>query len=392
MKLPPWPYFDEDEIKIVSDILRSGKVNYWTGSEGSLFENDFSSWCGTNHSIAMANGSLALYSIYKAIGLGPGDELITTPRTFIATSSCALLLGADVVFADVDENSGCITSETIIPLITSRTKAISVVHLAGWPANILPIQKLAKEFGLYLIEDCAQAHGATIEVDGEKKSVGSFGDASAWSFCQDKILSTAGEGGMVATNNKELFDYLWSLKDHGKTIDSVFNTNHPSGFRWLHEKIGSNFRLTELQSAIGRIQLSKLPEWTKLRTRNANILVETLRDLNAIRVPLPIEGFNHAWYKFYCFIDPLSFTDGWNRDRIVAEINNEGFPAYHGGCSEIYLEKCFKNKLNDKFQRLSVARKLGETSLMFLLHPSINMHQMIEYSEYIHYVFKKAIK
>ena len=240
MPFPPWPYFDADQINASSRVLVSGKVNTWTGQETTAFEQEYAQWCDTAHAIAMANGSLALSAAYLAIGLGPGDELITTPRTFIATASSAVLLGAKPIFADVDPNSGAITVASIAPLITPRTKAISVVHLGGWPADMPAICDLARSHGIFVIEDCAQSHGARIF----GQSVGSFGDVAAWSFCQDKIMTTAGEGGMVSTSRPELWDAIWSFKDHGKTPEAVFGREHPAGFRWLHERFGSNFRLT----------------------------------------------------------------------------------------------------------------------------------------------------
>ena len=312
-QLNPWPSYCKDQISAAVDVLASGRVNSWTGSITSDFEQEFSDWSGSSYSIAIANGSLALSAAYLAIGLGSGDELITTPRTFIATASSAVLLGAKPVFADVNSESGAITAETIAPLITPRTKAISVVHLGGWPADMPAILELARAHGLVVIEDCAQAHGALIH----GQSVGSFGDIAAWSFCQDKIISTAGEGGMVTTSNRELWDLMWAFKDHGKSQEAVFGRENTSGFRWLHERFGSNFRLTELQSAIGRIQLQLLPEWTGLRTRNALLLAEALSDCSAVRVPLPSEELTHAWYKFYAFVKPESLAEGWSRDRIL---------------------------------------------------------------------------
>ena len=267
----------------------------------------------------MANGSLALSSAYLSIGLGVGDELITTPRTFIATASSAVLLGATPVFADVDRDSGCITAQTIESLITSRTKAISVVHLGGWPADMSAICDLAHSQGIAVIEDCAQAHGAQIQVDGVWRSVGSFGDVSAWSFCQDKILSTAGEGGMVTTSNKDLWDRIWSIKDHGKSYQAVFEREHPLGFRWLHEGFGSNFRLTEFQSSIGRFQLNKFSEWYSTRQCNAQMLIDTLSPLNVLRVPVVEDHQRHAWYKFHCYVMPSALASGWTRDRIILE-------------------------------------------------------------------------
>ena len=388
MTIASWPQFDADQIDAASSILASGMVNTWTGLVTTTFEHEFTAWCGVQHAIAMANGSLALSSAYLAIGLAPGVELITTPRTFIATASSAVLLGAKPVFADVDPDSGAITAATIAPLITPRTKAIAVVHLGGWPADMPAICDLARAHGLAVIEDCAQAHGARIH----GQSVGSFGDVAAWSFCQDKILTTAGEGGMVTTSRPELWDSMWAFKDHGKTHETVLGREHPPGFRWLHERFGSNFRLTELQSAIGRIQLQRLPEWTAVRTRNAMQLVEALRGLPAVRVPLPPEGLTHAWYKFYAFVKPDALADGWSRDRILSEIAGLGYPALSGSCSEIYLEKCFQDAGLAPAEHLPVARDLGDTSLMFLVHPTITSDQMAGYAEAVRTVVQRACR
>jgi len=382
----PWPQFDAEQIAAAGRVLASGHVNTWTGGETKAFEQGFAQCCGCSQAIAMANGSLALSAAYLAVRLGPGDELITTPRTFIATASSAVLLGAKPVFADVDADSGAITASTIAPLITPSTKAIAVVHLAGWPADMPAICDLAHAHGIAVIEDCAQAHGARIH----GQSVGSFGDVAAWSFCQDKILTTAGEGGMVSTSRPELWDVMWAFKDHGKTHEAVFGREHPPGFRWLHERFGSNFRLTELQSAIGRIQLQRLPEWTAIRTRNALLLAEALGDLPAVRVPMPPEHLTHAWYKFYAFVQPEALADGWSRDRILLEIAALGYPALSGTCSEIYLEKCFQDAGLTPAERLPVARELGETSLMFLVHPTITPEQMAGYAEAVRSVVKRA--
>lgn len=386
--LAPWPYFDAEQIATASRVLASGNVNTWTGQETRAFEQEFAQWCGSSHAIAMANGSLALSAAYLAIGLGPGDELITTPRTFIATASSAVLLGAKPVFADVDPDSGAITAETIAPLITPRTKAIAVVHLGGWPADMPAICDLARAHGIAVIEDCAQAHGAQIA----GRSVGSFGHVAAWSFCQDKILTTAGEGGMTTTSSPELWDAMWSFKDHGKTHEATFGREHPHGFRWLHERFGSNFRLTELQSAVGRIQLKRLPAWTEARSHNAKLLADVLAELPAVRVPLPSEDIKHAWYKFYAFARPSALADGWTRDRILSEIAELGYPALSGGCSEIYLEQCFQMAGLAPAERLPVAQELGDTSLMFLVHPTIEPAQMAYYADAIQSVVARACR
>jgi len=383
-----WPQFDADQIDAATRVLASGKVNTWTGGETKAFEQEFAAWCGSDQAIAMANGSLALSAAYLAIGLGPGDEMITTPRTFLATASSAVLLGAKPVFADVDPDSGAITAATIAPLITPRTKAIAVVHLGGWPADMPAICDLARAHGIAVIEDCAQAHGACIN----GQSVGSFGDVAAWSFCQDKILTTAGEGGMVTTSRPELWDAMWAFKDHGKTREAVFGREHPPGFRWLHERFGSNFRLTELQSAVGRLQLQRLSEWTDARTRNALKLASALADLPAVRVPLPPEGIEHAWYKFYALVQPEAMADGWSRDRILSVITALGYPALSGSCSEIYLEKCFQDAGLAPAERLPVARQLGDTSLMFLVHPTITPEQMAAYAEAVRSVVQRACR
>lgn len=388
MTLASWPQFDADQIDAAIRVLSSGKVSSWTGSETNCFDQEFAAWCGSSHAIAMANGSLALSAGFLALGLGSGDELITTPRTFIATASSAVLLGAKPMFADVDPDSGSITPTTIAPLITSRTKAIAVVHLGGWPADMHAICDLACAHGIAVIEDCAQAHGARIN----GQSVGSFGDVAAWSFCQDKILTTAGEGGMVTTHRTDLWERMWAFKDHGKTRDAVYGRDHPPGFRWLHERFGSNFRLTELQSAIGRIQLQRLPEWTAIRTRNSLVLAEALGDLSTVRVPLPPEWLTHAWYKFYAFVQPEALADGWCRDRILAEITALGYPAFSGSCSEIYLEKCFQDAGLAPAERLPVARQLGDTSLMFLVHPTITPEQMASYAEAVRSVVQRACR
>lgn len=386
MNFPSWPSFDQKTRSAVDSVLASGNVNYWTGSLVKEFEQEYSCWSGSLHSVACANGSLALSLAYLSLGIGPGDEVITTPRTFIATASSIVLLGAKPIFADIDINSGSITAASIEPLITSKTKAVSVVHLGGWPADMLEIINLCKSYGIFVVEDCAQAHGATIS----GRSVGTFGDVSAWSFCQDKIITTAGEGGMVCTNRPELWDSIWSFKDHGKTIQSIFKTQHPPGFRWVHDRFGSNFRLTELQAAVGLIQLHCLSEWTNIRAFNANLLILSLSKFSCVRVPIPSEMLTHAWYKFYAYLVPESIKSDWSRERIVNEINILGYPAFSGSCCEIYLEKCFVDAGLNPSERLPVAKFVGETSLMFLVHPTITPDIMEKYVSAICSVLQRA--
>ena len=362
-----WPSFTKEEADAVSKTLLSNKVNYWTGSESREFEKEFAAWCGAEYAIALANGTLALDLALKALDIKTGDEVIVTSRTFLASASSIVTAGATPVFADIDRDSQNITAETITKVITPKTKAIICVHLAGWPCEMEEIMALAAEYELFVIEDCAQAHGATYK----GKSVGSIGHIGAWSFCQDKIMTTGGEGGMVTTNDKRLWDIMWSYKDHGKSFDAVYNREHQAGFRWLHESFGTNWRITEIQSVIGRIQLRRMPEWTAKRQQHAAAINSACRLIPALRIPELPTYMEHACYKHYLFVRPEQLKPGWTRDRIIEEINAQGVPCYQGSCSEIYLEKAFDDTDYRPQERLPIAKELGETSLMFLVHPSL---------------------
>jgi len=390
--LAPWPHFDEEQIQAAAAVLRSGRVNAWTGGECHAFEAEYAAWCGTSHAIALANGSLALSAALLAVGVGRGNEVITTPRTFVATASAPVLLGARPVFADVDPDTQAITAASIDPLITSRTRAIVVVHLGGWPADMPAICALAQAHGLAVIEDCAQAHGAKLLVDGQWRSVGSFGDVAAWSFCQDKILTTGGEGGMVTTNSSELWRQMWSFKDHGKDPDLTLapSDTRRKEFRWLHSGFGSNFRLTEPQAAIGRIQLRRLPEWQQLRARNAQILIDAIGDHPIVRVPIPPSTIRHGWYKFYAFVNKPALAEGWSRLRILEELSDLGVPAFSGSCGEVYLEESFQQAGLAPMAPLPTARRLGQSSLMFLVHPTITTEQMHLMADLILQVLDRA--
>lgn len=363
----PWPSFTEEEIQATAAVLRSNKVNYWTGTEGREFEKEFAQYLGCKHAIAVANGTVALDLALLALGVGAGDEVIVTSRTFLASVSSIVNAGAKPVFADVDADSQNITATTIQAVLSPKTKAIICVHLAGWPCDMDPIMALAQEHGLKVIEDCAQAHGAFYK----GRAIGTIGDIGAWSFCQDKILSTGGEGGLVNTNDEALWKTMWSFKDHGKSWDAIYNREHPPGFRWLHESFGTNWRLTEMQAAIGRIQLARLPAWHAARQANAQAILAACAQFSGLRTPQPNSDNIHAWYKCYAFVQPENLKPGWDRDRIMNAINAMGVPCYSGSCSEVYLEKAFDNTDFRPQHRLPVAQKLGETSLMFLVHPTL---------------------
>lgn len=424
----PWPSFSKEEIDAVQAVLASNKVNYWTGQACRLFEKEFAQWVGVPHAIALANGTLALDLALNALGIGPGDEVVVTPRTFIASVSSVVNAGATPVFADVELDSGNISARTIAKVITPKTKAIVCVHLAGWPCDLDPIMALAEKHNLYVIEDCAQAHGAKYK----GRSVGSIGHIGAWSFCQDKIMTTGGEGGMVTTRDEALWRNMWAFKDHGKSYEAVYERDHPPGYRWLHESFGTNWRMLEMQAAIGRVQLTKMPEWLAKRTQNARILTEALLpftgDDGPLRLPQigcpsgcqigcgvaksgvsqPSEaitksvemndislvesepddvksintqfscplGCVHAFYKFYFYIKPEFLNDGWSRDRIIEAVNQAGVPCYSGSCSEVYLEKAFDNTGWRPATRLQNAQALGETAIMFMVHPTLTRDQI----------------
>jgi len=367
----PWPSFTDEEADAVRSVVLSNKVNYWTGTECRAFEKEFAAWCSVRHAVALSNGTLALDVALKALGIGPGDEVVVTPRTFIASISCVVNAGATPVFADVEADSGNISAATIAQVLTPRTKAIICVHLAGWPCDMDPIMALAQLHGLKVIEDCAQAHGAQYK----GRSVGSIGHVGAWSFCQDKIMSTGGEGGMVTTNDDALWRAMWAYKDHGKSYAAIYERGHSPGFKWMHESFGTNWRMLEVQAAIGRIQLRRMADWTAKRTAYAQAIWAACRPFAAVRVPTfacPTQtGCAHAHYKCYVYVQPARLAAGWGRERIVEAINAQGVPCYHGSCSEVYLEKAFDDTGWRPAQPLPIARALGETSLMFLVHPTL---------------------
>jgi len=366
LPFPPWPQFTEEEIEAATRVLRSGRVNYWTGDEGKLFEEEFARFVGCRHAVAVANGTVALELALYALGIGPGDEVIVPSRTFMATASSVLMRGATPAFADVDLSSGNLTAQSVTPLLTRRTRAVIAVHLAGWPCDLDPLLALARDHGLKLIEDCAQAIGATYK----GRPVGSLGHAGAFSFCQDKIISTCGEGGMLTTNDEEVWRRAWSFKDHGKNLQAMRRELPVPGFRWVHEGPGTNWRMTEMQSAVGRVLLRRVPERVARRRVYAARLNQHLGEIPSLRVAIPPLDVGHAYYKYYVFVRPERLSSAWNRERLLEAVCAEGIPCAVGNCSEIYLEKAIPEEFRPR-ERHRVARELGETSLMFLVHHTL---------------------
>lgn len=367
----PWPHFESDEVEAVAAVLRSGKINYWTGAEGTAFEAEYASHVGRKHGIVLANGTLALELALVACEIGPGDEVIVPSRTFVATASCVVMRGARPVCADVDRESGNLTAEAIRAVLTPKTKAIIPVHMAGWPCEMGPIMALARERKLKVIEDCAQAHGARYQ----GKPAGSFGDVAAFSFCQDKIMTTGGEGGMILLDDEAAWKRTWAYKDHGKDHDLATAPKSGHSYRLVHRSFGSNWRLTEMQAALGRVLLRKLDDRIATRRRNAVVLDAEFAKLPALRVVRPKAGEDCAYYKYYVYLRPEKLAAGWERERLLEAINAEGIPCSTGGCSEIYLEDAFPKEWKPA-SRLPNARELGETSLMFQVHSTLTEGDM----------------
>ncbi len=369
----PWPSFTEEEANAVSKVLLSNKVNYWTGQESREFEKEFAQYTQAKYAIALGNGTLALDLALHALDIGEGDEVIVTPRTFIASISSIINAGATPVFADVELSSQNISVATITPKLTEKTKAIMCVHLAGWPCDMDSIMSLADKHQLYVIEDCAQAHGAKYK----GRSVGSIGHVGCWSFCQDKIMTTGGEGGMLTTNDENVWRKAWAFKDHGKSYAAVYEKEHPPGYRWLHESFGTNWRITEMQSAIGRIQLKRMPLWTQLRNQYAAQILATAQHINWLEVITPEDnGTVHAYYKCYVQVKADKLPSSWSRDTIIDEMNLLAIPCYSGSCSEVYKEKAFDGTSYRPSSPLVNAQQLGETSLMFLVHPTLSPEEI----------------
>ena len=365
--LPAWPHYAQDELDAVRDVLASGRVNYWTGQECAAFEQEYAAHVGCRYAVALSNGSVALELALLALGIGPGDDVVVTSRSFIASASCAALRGARPVFADVDPASQNLSAETVRRVLTPATRAIIVVHLAGWPCDMGPLLELARPRGIAVIEDCAQSHGATYQ----GRVTGSLGDVAAFSFCQDKIISTGGEGGMLLTNDRVVWERAWSYKDHGKNYDAVLNRQRAPGTHWVHESFGTNWRMTEVQAAIGRRQLRKLAHWVELRRRNARLLDAALARVPGLTVSVPPAGFGHAYYKYCVLLEPAHLRPDWNLHRVVEAINAEGIPSQLTTFSEIYLEKAFVDHGLAPGARLPNAQRLSETSILFMVHPTL---------------------
>ena len=383
-----WPIYSSNEINKVLKVIKSNKVNYWTGEEGKKFEIEFSRYFGLKYSVAIANASLGLECALKALNIKKDDEVIVPSKSYVSSASCVVNVNAKPIFCDVDLNSQNICPEKIKKLITKKTKALICVHLGGFPCDMSKILKICKRKKIKIIEDCSQAHGAKIG----KKFVGSFGDIAVWSFCNDKIISTLGEGGMIATNNQNLYEKIWQLKEIGKVRKLMIKKYKNNNYRWVHNSFGTNLRLTEVQSAVGREQLKKLRYFIKKRNFNSQKILKSLKQFKSVNIQVIPKDITHSFYRCYIQVDNQFLKKGWNRNRIIESLLKKKVKCNEGSCSELYREKSFKNLKYQPKKRLKNASKLTRTSIAFQVDHSIGFKELQMMILSIKETFLKATK
>ncbi len=380
-----WPHYSNRIANLVKKTILSGKVNYWTGNLCEKFENKFSKFIDVKYCCSISNASVGLEIALNALDIKKNDEVIVPSRTYITSASAILRVNAKPIFADIEKNSLNIDINSIKKNINRNTKAIICVHLAGYPCDMENILKIAKKNNLKVIEDCSQAHGAMIK----NRSVGSFGDISVWSFCNDKIISTGGEGGMIACNNKTIYKKIWSIKDCGRSYDKIRKKTTKVGYRWLYDSIGTNFRMTEMQAAIGILQLKELKSYLKKRNRNANILRNALKKINFIDFQNVDKKLYHAYYRFTILVNKTKIKKGNSRDTILKQLINNKIPATVGVCPELYKEKVF-HKFRKKYTDKYYAKEVGKNIICFSVDPSISEKNMQSISNKIKRIMKNC--
>jgi len=297
-----WPNFDEKTIKAVENVLRSGKVNYWTGPKGMEFEKKFAEWQGSKYAISVATGTAALHVGLTAMGIGPGDEVIVPSYTFIASSFSIIQAGAIPRFADVNLDDHCISVESAEKLVNGRTRAIMPVHLYGNVCDMSKIKAFARKHKLLVIEDNAEAFGGSYM----GKKTGTLGDIAGCSFCQNKTFTTGGEGGMVTTDNEE---YAWtarSFRDHGYDVKQRLSLLElEQKLPYIHNMVGWNYRMTEMQSVIGLMELERMDNWNMpARQRNAHIIMDKIKDLpQVLNMPIDTAERRNGWFVLAFSLD-----------------------------------------------------------------------------------------
>jgi len=338
-KLAGWPQFDEKAIKAVEEVLRSGKVNYWTGPKGMEFEKKFADWQGSKYAISASSGTSALHIALSALGVGPGDEIIVPSYTFIASSFSVVQAGAIPRFADVNIDDHCISIESAAKLVNERTRGIMPVHLYGNVCEMDKVLAFAKEHKLFVIEDNAEAFGGVYK--GQK--TGTIGDIAACSFCQNKTFTTGGEGGMVTTDDEDLAWQARSIRDHGYDVKQRLSLLElEQKLPYIHNMVGWNYRMTEMQSAIGLAELERIDTWNlPNRKRNSHIIIDAIRDLPRVMyTPIDTEERQNGWYVMAFSLD----IENMNCDisQFVAACTAEGAPCWKVFWPQCHTERAYK--------------------------------------------------
>ncbi len=334
-----WPSFDEGAIRGVEAVLRSGKVNYWTGKQGMEFERRFAEWQGSKYGIGVATGTAALHVAMAALGIGPGDEVIVPSYTFIASSFSVVQAGAVPRFADVNRDDHCISIESAERLVTRRTRAIMPVHLYGNVCDMDKVWAFAKKHNLFVIEDNAEAFGG--EYKGKK--TGTLGHMAGCSFCQNKTFTTGGEGGMVTTDDEDLAWEARSFRDHGYDVRERMNLLAlEQKLPYIHNRVGWNYRMTEMQSAIGLAEIARMDSWNMpMRRRNGRILLDALGSLpQVLHAPIDTPERQNGWYVCAFSLDVEKM--GCDIAGFVKAASAEGAPVWKVFWPQCHTEKAFQ--------------------------------------------------
>ena len=339
------PQIGDEEIEAVTAVMRSGMLAQ--GKKVAELEEKFAEYCGAKHGIAVGNGTQALHIALLSMGIGKGDEVITTPFSFVASATSILFTGAKPVFADIDPKTFNISPDSIAEKITPRTKAVMPVHIFGLAAEMDKINKLATQHGLKVLEDSCQAHGAAIN----ERRVGSMGDCAGFSFYPTKNMTT-GEGGIITTNDDEIADLAKKFRNHGMAD------------RYVYEFLGYNFRMTDIAAAIGIVQLSKLEQMTKARIDNAAYLTEGL-SAKGIDTPYVPDNYRHVFHQYTIRVQ--------DRDNVAQKLRDEGV-----GSGIYYPKSLHKFDLLSDYgsKGLDNSDKAAEEVLSLPVHPGLTREDM----------------
>ncbi|MGB9675956.1 MAG: DegT/DnrJ/EryC1/StrS family aminotransferase [Candidatus Bathyarchaeales archaeon] len=349
------PQIGKDEIEAVIKVLESGILTHGLGAGPmvSKFEKAYAEFVKAKHAIAVNSGTAALHLAVAAAGVKPGDEVIVPSFTFVSTAEVIAALRAKPVFVDINPETYNISAEEIEKAITKKTRAIVPVDLYGLPADMKQIKEIADKHGLKIIEDSAQAHGASYM----GKSPGTFADAACWSFYASKNMTT-GEGGMITTNDDELADKIRSMRSHGEVE------------KYMSIMLGYNYRMPEIEAAIGYVQLKRLPEFLEKRRKNAKRLEEKLKRAEELLLPKEPKGYKHSWYLFTVRLKNAKRT---KRDKIVAELKRKGIGAEVYYSNPIHLMPFYKKFAR---QRLPQTEKAAEQVFSLPVHPGVTAEQL----------------